>query len=189
MTARTALLSALEALEAARVPFMLTGSFASSLYGNARATQDLDLVISGNREQVRQLVRGLVARGFYVDEESALHAFSRRSQFNAIELATGWKIDLIVQKDRPFSVLEFERRIAVDFEGTEVSVATPEDVVLSKLEWAKLGGSARQLEDVAAILRSGEGTLDQSYLDRWVEQLELADQWRSARQLAFGEPG
>ena len=73
--------------------------------------------------------------------------------FNVVDVESGWKADLIVRKTRPFSEEEFRRRQPIDFFGVELDVASLEDVVLSKLEWAKLGGSARQLEDVRALLR------------------------------------
>ena len=66
-----------------------------------------------------------------------------------------------------------------DFEGTRLYVATVEDVILSKLEWAKLGNSARQLEDVSALLRINAGRLDSPYLERWVAMLEVRTQWQA----------
>ena len=66
--------------------------------------------------------------------------------------------------------------------GVEIATATAEDTIIAKLEWAKAGGSDRQLEDVAGILRVRAGTLDIPYIERWVEELELADQWQRARE-------
>ena len=75
-------------------------------------------------------------------------------QFNVIDLATGWKIDFIIRKSRPFSETEFERRSEVHFEGLRLHIAQPEDVIIAKLEWAKRASSERQIEDVAGILKS-----------------------------------
>jgi len=109
---------------------------------------------------------------------------ANKSQFNVIDLTTGWKIDFICRRDRPFSRTEFERRIRTDLEGLPLFIATAEDVVLAKLEWAKLGGSQRQLEDVAGLLRLRQGDLDQEYLLHWVASLELMTQWVAAHRAA-----
>jgi hypothetical protein len=171
-------------LEAAGIPYMLTGSFASSYHGLPRATQDIDLVIAPTREQLRQLIIHFSPPEYYVDEAAALDALAHESQFNVIDLTTGWKIDFICRRDRPFSRTEFERRTRTDLEGLPLFIATAEDVVLAKLEWAKLGGSQRQLEDVAGLLRLRQGDLDQEYLLHWVASLELMPQWVAAHQAA-----
>jgi len=79
-----------------------------------------------------------------MDEAAALEAYDGEGQFNVVDLATGWKADLIMRRSRAFSSTEFDRRTVVEFEGMRVPIATAEDVVLAKLEWAKLGESARR---------------------------------------------
>jgi hypothetical protein len=172
------------ALDEAGIPHMLTGSFASSLHGLTRATQDIDLVIAPSESQLRDLVGSLPPEVYYVDLEAALDALRRRSQFNVIDLATGWKVDLIVRRDRPFSVQEFKRRQEIDFSGIRLAVATAEDVILAKLEWAMLGSSQRQIEDVAGILQMRYGEIDLEYVEDWVKKLGLDEAWREARSLA-----
>lgn len=176
------------ALEQAGIPYMLTGSVASSYYGEARASQDIDLVIAPDEPQLRAFLRSLPASSYYVSEDAAIEALQLRSQFNVIDIITGWKVDLIVRRDRDFSRTEFERRIGVDVMGMRVVIAAAEDVVLSKLEWAKRGASERQLEDVAGILCDPETRLDREYLEHWVLELELQPQWVRARELAGREP-
>ena len=171
------------ALESAKIPYMLTGSFASSFYGATRATRDIDLVIAPTPQQLRDLIRQLPETEYYVNLEGALDAMSHESQFNVIDMATGWKVDMICRKSRPFSREEFDRRSPVDLHGVRVFVATAEDVVLSKLEWGKSGGSQRQIEDVAGIIRL-RSNLDRPYLERWVRDLQLEPQWQAARALA-----
>jgi hypothetical protein len=168
-------------LNTLRIPFMLTGSVAAAFHGAGRATMDVDLVIDATREQLRALVAALSASDRYVSEEAALAALDHESMFNVVDAATGWKADLFVRKSRPFSREEFARRQAFAFEGSTLWVATLEDLVVSKLEWAKLGGSARQLEDVAAMLRVADGAIDQAYVDRWVSALDLAAQWNAVQ--------
>ena len=176
-------------LEAAGIPYMLTGSFASAYHGAPRATQDLDFVIAATPTQLRQLTALLPAAEFYVDPNTALEALAAESQFNVIDLETGWKVDLIFRRSRPFSRTEFERRQTVTWEGLNLAVATAEDLLLAKLEWAKLGDSRRQMEDVAALLRIHGQYLDLAYLERWVNELGLVTQWNVARRAAEGAGG
>jgi hypothetical protein len=171
-------------LESAGIPYMLTGSFASAYHGRPRATQDIDLVIAPTAEQLRTLLRGLPPGEYYSDEAAALEALRAESLFNVIDLDTGWKIDFICRKSRPFSRTEFERRTRVTVDGLSLYIATPEDVILAKLEWAKLGGSARQLEDVAGLLEVRGPDLDLPYLRHWVAVLDLSPQWTAAWRAA-----
>lgn len=169
-----------EALDRAAIPYMLTGSFASSYHGAPRATQDIDIVIAASPDQLRTLTRFLPESEYYVDLNAALEAHARETQFNIIDLATGWKVDLIICKSRAFSREEFDRRAAADFHGISIFIATAEDVLLSKLEWAKLGQSQRQIEDAAGILRIRAGELDRGYIKNWVRQLKLEQEWEAA---------
>jgi hypothetical protein len=102
----------------------------------------------------------------------------------ASALANNWKVDLIFRKSRGFSQEEFRRRRSMNVEGIPVSVASAEDVVLAKLEWSKLAGSQRQIEDVAAILRLQWSRLDQNYLERWIAELNVQREWEQAKSAA-----
>jgi hypothetical protein len=171
-------------LDAAGILYMLTGSFASAYHGLPRATQDIDFVIAPTRDQLRAFLNRLPATEYYADEPVALEALTSESQFNLIDLRSGWKVDLICRRSRPFSRTEFDRRSRADLEGLPLFVATAEDVILAKLEWAKRGGSARQVEDAAGILRVRRGALDLEYLATWVEQLGLSAEWEAATRAA-----
>jgi hypothetical protein len=141
---------------------------------------DIDLVIDPNAEQLDDFVARVSALGAYVSAEAAREALAQRSMFNVVDASSGWKADLIVRKTRPFSDSEFRRRTPIDFFGVHLDVATLEDVVIAKLEWAKLGGSARQIEDVRALLRVRADELDREYVERWVDALGLREQWMDA---------
>lgn len=163
------------------VPYMLTGSLASSMYGIPRATNDVDIVIAPTRDQLLNLVQLFQRVGLTVHTESALNAHRNRTLFNVIDFSRSLKVDLILRKDRQFSVTEFERRETYDVQGMRLTLATPEDVLLAKLEWAKMGDSARQLEDAAGILKMQRDTLDLEYIEEWVQVLELQHQWLALR--------
>ncbi|MBT8479155.1 MAG: hypothetical protein KJO06_09565 [Gemmatimonadetes bacterium] len=164
-------------LEKAHVPYMLTGSLAAAYYATPRATQDVDVVIDTPKEGIERLVRGLLDSGFYVDRAAALSAWRTRSQFNAIDPDSGWKVDLIVRKDRAFSEVEFKRRERAEVLGLEVSMASLEDVILAKLEWAKMGDSELQRTDVVRLLERAGDRLDQDYVEAWVRELDLKSEW------------
>jgi len=172
------------ALDLAGIPFMLSGSFASAYYGAPRSTQDIDFVIAASPAQLRVFVKGLSSDRYYADLDAALDAHKRQSMFNVIDLATGWKIDLMIRKSRSFSQEEFRRRQLVNLQDTHLFVASAEDVVIAKLEWSKLAQSQRQIEDVAAILRVRWESLDRCYLEKWIVELGLTKEWNDARRAA-----
>ena len=162
---------------------MLTGSFASVFYGSPRSTQDIDIVIAVTPSQLRAFVEGLPEKEYYVEADAALGALKRESLFNIVDLKTSWKIDMIIRKSRAFSQEEFGRRRLSDIEGVPLHVASAEDIILAKLEWAKLGQSQRQIDDAAGILKLVGDSLDRSYL-KWVRELDLAQQWSAAKRAA-----
>jgi uncharacterized nucleotidyltransferase DUF6036 len=173
-----------EVLDSTAIPYMLTGSFASSYYGVLRATHDIDIVIAPAPQQVSQLVQHLHEKDYYADQQAAVAAHREQSMFNAIDNQTGWKIDFIFCKSNAYAREAFQRRKAVDFQQARMFVASPEDVIVSKLEWAKLGESARQIEDVAAVLKKQQKNIDRPYIEKWVQELGIIAEWSRARQLA-----
>jgi hypothetical protein len=184
MTDDTFFARVIGALERSGTPYMVTGSFASSAHGRIRATQDLDIVIAPDAEQLRALIDQFPGDRYYADESDALDAFEHRSLFNIIDFATPWKADLIMRKSREFSRVEFDRRVPYVIGGTGVYVTTPEDIVIAKLEWAKLGESERQLEDAAGVIATQGPNLDVTYVERWVRELGLEQQWEKAKEHA-----
>ena len=174
-----ALRRVLDMLDRHRIPYMLTGSVAASYHGRPRATHDADIVLDPTLDQLNAFVGELAASGFYVDPEGAHAALEQRRQFNAIEMQHACKIDLIVRKDRPFSRMELERRQRVDLSfASGVAVTTPEDAILSKLEWARNSGdSERQLRDAANVLEMNPG-VDRDYIERWASTLDVEALWQ-----------
>lgn len=166
-------------LEHLGIPHMVTGSVASSYHGRPRLTHDADVVVDPTADQLDELVKTLLAAGHYVDAARARDALRRRLQFNVVDAGCAFKIDLIVRKDRPFSRAELERRRAVDLlPGVRVSLASPEDTILSKLEWArKAGRSEKQIDDAAGVLAVNPG-IDRAYVERWAAELGVLGLWR-----------
>ena len=177
MTFAELIAMALAHLERAGIPYMVTGSVASTYHGEARATRDLDIVIDPSTAELDRLVADLMAAGLYVDPEAARSALDDRTQFNVIGPDAS-KIDFIIRRDRPFSLEEFERRRPADLLGTPGWIATVEDMVVAKLEWAAATDSERQLRDVAGMLAVGGAEVDREYIARWVDAMGLHQVWR-----------
>lgn len=171
-----------DALDRAGIAHMLTGSFASNEYGELRSTQDIDVVIDPTPGQLDRFLDEFDPEHFYLDRRGAHDELERRGMFNVIDVRLGWKVDLVIRKERPFSVTEFARRRVTSAFGFPVSIAAAEDVVLSKLEWAHRGTSHRQLADAAAIIRT-TSPLDDEYLDRWAAELGVEAELAEARRL------
>ena len=166
---------AIATLESAGIPYMISGSLASSIYGRARATNDADIVIDVTSKDVAVLMDAVAGTEFYGSPAAAQEAVTNRTMFNVIDPVTGAKIDFIVRKNRPFSVAELERRRRLPFNETEAYFASPEDVILSKLEWAQLGESERQLTDASHVAIAYAGQLDVAYLRYWAGQLGIVE--------------
>jgi hypothetical protein len=184
MSSKEILREMIAALDQARIPYMVVGSFASNLYGTGRATFDIDLVVSATSEQIQALLSFLPIAKYYFDLDAALAACRRKDMFNILDMERGWKVDLIFEKPSAYHQQAFQRRTAAEIEQVPLFAATAEDIVISKLDWAKMGESSRQIEDVAGILKVRGDLLDRAYIEKWVKQLELAEQWRAARKLA-----
>jgi nucleotidyltransferase AbiEii toxin of type IV toxin-antitoxin system len=171
-------------LNGAEVPYMLTGSLAAAFHGAPRSTQDIDLIVSASVPELLKVAEELRSKGMYVSDDAIREAHALRGMFNAIHPESGWKIDFIMRKDRPFSQIEFESRSAIEFLGVELSIASAEDLVIAKLEWARLGNSERQLRDVAEIVAIQGDKLDADRIEEWAAQLGLQTEWALARELA-----
>jgi hypothetical protein len=175
MTQEEFLVQIAEHLEAAGIPFMVTGSHGSSFHSHPRTTNDVDLVIEPSPEQLERFLAELGDR-YYASLEAARDALSRRAMFNLIDFDTGWKADLIVRKDRAYSREEFSRRQQRLIYGRSLPVASAEDVILTKLEWNKITPSERQLRDALNVAAVQWPTLDQAYLQKWAADLGVTEQ-------------
>jgi len=167
-------------LERAEIPYMVTGSIASSAHGRIRASEDFDIVIAPTPSQLRNFLSAFPGDQYYADEYDAFESMKHTLQFNIIDFATSWKADLIFKKSREFSRIEFDRRQSHAIGGVGVQIASPEDILIAKLEWAKLGDSDRQIEDAAGVIERQGSSLDRSYVEYWINELDLREQWNKA---------
>lgn len=159
-----------ERLESSQVSFMLTGSFALGYYGKPRMTRDLDFVVALMERHVGGLVKAF-SPDFYIDEDDARTAIRSQRMFNLMHLATGIKVDLIVRKDTEYRQVEFARRKPVQLASISTWIASREDLILSKLVWAREAKSELQLRDVRTLLHD---TVDWPYLKEWAPKLGVS---------------
>ncbi len=157
-------------LERAGFAYMLTGSLAMSYYAVPRMTRDLDLVVELGAEAASRL-RAAFEPDYYVPDNLA-QAIAAPGMFNLVHLRSVMKIDVVVRKDNAYRRHEFERRSRLDLGGFEAWLVSPEDLILSKLLWARDSGSELQLRDVQNLL---QGDVDREYLRQWAPRLSIAE--------------
>jgi len=165
-----------DGLDAAGIPYMLSGSLASSLQGEPRATHDIDLVIDVASGSGARLTAALAAPGVYLDEGAVDEATRGRTMFNLIDSSSGDKVDFWLLTDEPYDAARFARRRNVEVLGLRLCVSAPEDTILMKLHWARVsGGSENQRLDALRVYEVQAGVLDEEYLDEWADRLGIAD--------------
>ncbi|HVI48068.1 MAG TPA: hypothetical protein VM802_24590 [Chitinophaga sp.] len=152
------------------IPYMLSGSVAMSLYIVPRATRDFDFIIHLESKDIDRFIANF-ENGYYCDRDAIQDAINRRSMFNIIDHASGFKADFVVLKPDPFRQMEFSRRVQIDFLGQIVYAVTVEDLLISKLIWIQTYQSAIQTEDIKNL--ASLETLDWNYIKGWVDKLNL----------------
>lgn len=158
-------------LEAANIHYMMTGSMALNCYAQPRMTRDIDLVVVFFLRDASRIA-DVLGDQYYVSPEAAREAVLHQTSFNAIHQSTLTKVDFMVRKQEEFRHHEFDRRIRLRVEDFEVWVVSKEDLILSKLFWARDSLSQRQFADVENLIASG---CDMEYLRIWSAKLNLTD--------------
>lgn len=159
------------------IPYMLTGSIAMNYYAIPRMTRDIDVVIEISREDVDKFVSEFDTE-FSVSKSAIEEALKYETMFNVIHLESVIKVDCIVRKEGEYRHLEFTRRQKVELKNFSIYIVSKEDLIISKLFWAKDSHSEMQLRDVANLLNTG---YDSDYLNAWVNKLQLDSLFREVR--------
>jgi hypothetical protein len=192
MTNLPALREVIAVLDRLGIAYALGGSMASSVFGVPRFTHDADITVEVFAGREGEFSNSF-GPDYYLSLVAIQDAVRRRSSFNIINTATGFKIDVFVRQDLPFEQSAMARRIAMTFPDAPeqpVVLYSAEDVVLFKLRWYRLGGetSEQQWKDVLGVLRVQAERLDEGYLDHWASDLGLNDLLGRARQEAAPPP-
>jgi len=172
MVQEEALKPVIELLNTLKIPYMLVGAIAVNYYSVPRFTHDADLVIQIPPKYIDDLCKTLENR-YYTDTEMAKEALVSSGQFNFIHFDTGFKIDFwVLQKDE-FSQLQFSRRIQGKAFGQDVSIISPEDLILSKLSWFRESDIQKHFLDAVGVYRMQRETMNIDYLHNHAQELEL----------------
>jgi len=179
----------IQAFEKLSIPYYIGGSIASSVYGMARATLDVNIVAALKINHITHLNQ-ILEHQYYIDKDMIADAIRTNSSFNLIHLETMIKIDVFIHKDEPYPLEAFQRIRKDTLEDTakvEFYFSSPEDIIIHKLQWYKMGGfvSERQWLDIIGVVKVQADLLDKKYLKRWSEKLGLS----SLLKEAFVEAG
>jgi len=165
------LLDVTRRLEEAGLDYMLTGSMALNHYAQPRMTRDIDIVLALVLKDLQTLPR-IFGEDFYFSPEAAHQAILHQSCFNVIHIDSLIKVDFMIRKREDYRLVEFERRLRIEVQGSFLWIVSKEDLILSKLDWARDSQSQRQLADVENLLATGA---DLNYLQTWSRKLNLTD--------------
>lgn len=164
-------------LESAGIGYMLTGSMAMNYYAEPRMTRDIDLVIALRPEDAQRVVE-LFSPDYYISDEAVEGSIKLQSLFNLIHNESLIKVDCIIRKQTEFRLKEFNRRQRITMRSFQTWIVSKEDLILSKLFWAKDSRSDFQLRDVKNLVSTG---CDRAYIEQWTDQLGLASLWKEIR--------
>ena len=160
-------------LDSAGIGYMLTGSMAMNYYAQPRMTRDIDVVVALRPADAARVVQ-LFSPDYYVTREAVDSSIAHQSLFNLIHNESVIKVDCIVRKQNEYRLAEFNRRQHIKIENFETWIVSKEDLILSKLFWAKDSHSELQLRDVKNLVSTG---CDRDYIERWTRELDVANLW------------
>ncbi len=166
-------------LNAVGIPYMVSGSMALNFYATPRMTRDIDIVVEIQPNRIESLFHAFRV-DFYIDDEMIRNAIQHEIPFNIVHLSSITKVDLIPRNQTAFQQSSFQRVKFLPFEGDKIAVISPEDLILSKLIWAKDSLSEFQLRDVKTLLDITG--LDMAYIAQWVSRLGLDEPFLLAKK-------
>lgn len=166
-----------ERIERLGIAYMLTGSMAMMRYSVYRFTADVDVILELKASDGSKII-GTFEPDYYVPHTAVSRAISSEQMFNVIHQETAFKIDCVIKKSTEFQKNVFERREKTDYYGREIWIISKDDLILSKLWWAKDSHSEKQLTDVKNLMRNG---FDDQYIKSWTEKLSIDDLFEKCR--------
>lgn len=167
-------------LEQAHISYMLTGSLAANCYATPRMTRDIDIVIEILKTDV-DTVYQIFQEDFYVDKDQISEAIKYKNMFNIIHNDSVFKVDFIVRKDSLYRTTEFQRKRSIKIDDREIWIVAPEDLIISKLLWAKDNFSAMHINDARNLVQTIKD-IDNEYLMHWIKTLQLEQVYEKVTQ-------
>ena len=172
-----------EFFESQAIDYRVVGSMASIAYGENRFTNDVDMVVDLKLEHVEPLCERFPPPHYYLARHAVEDAIRKRFQFNVIHIPAGLKVDVMLPKRTLYAATERQRaRRLTDSDGLSAMFASPEDVIVNKLVFYKLGESDKHLRDIAGIMKVMGSELDLSYVSHWSEQLDVLGPWTAVQK-------
>jgi hypothetical protein len=159
----------INAFEQLSIPYMLVGSYSSNVYGRPRSTQDADFVVQMTGNPMPALAQ-ILGSEFQIDPQMSFETVTATMRYVATHPASAFKVEMFLLSDDAHDQLRFQRRQQVDFEGKNVWLPTPEDVVITKLRWSKGGNRSKDISDVLQILDLRKTSLALPYIRNWCDQ-------------------
>jgi hypothetical protein len=172
-------------LESRQIRYFIVGSMATITFGDPRFTNDIDVVVALPAGEIDAFCGAFSPPEYYCSRDAAVQAVKQRFQFNVIHSQSGLKIDVIIPEDSDFNRSQFARCVrVVAADAKEAWFASPEDVIIKKMEYYKEGQSEKHVRDIVGVLRVVAEKLDRAYITLWAERLQLTDIWRDIQERA-----
>lgn len=176
-------------LNSQKIPYMITGAWSSIYYGRPRASHDIDFVVELSVDDLDKIVETFskLPEDFAVQLETIEGAINHKSLFQAIHLPTVLKIDFWILTDKPFDQARFKRRKRVKIFNQFMDMATPEDTIIQKFRWFKIGKIEKHLVDAAFVYIIQNKNLDKKYLHKWIQELKLSKYFELMKKINLEE--
>jgi hypothetical protein len=172
-----------EEFEQLQIPYIVTGAVAAIAYGEPRLTNDIDIVASIEERHISDLLKAFPQDEFFITEEMIRDAILHLGQFNIIHPESGLKVDVILKQNTPFDNSRFDRtRRIYPSETYQANFASPEDVIIKKLEYYKEGESEKHLRDITGILKISGDSLDFDYINEWSNRMSFTEIWEAVKK-------
>jgi len=159
------------------IPYLVTGSVASIAYGESRFTNDIDIVADIKEEHILGILACFPEDEYYISEDSIRNAIFHRFQFNIIHPSSGLKVDVIIKQKSEFDKERFMRGNSFTMDNVGVTFASPEDVIIKKMEFYKSGRIDKHLRDIVSMINISRDLMDMEYIEKWVKKFFLEEIW------------
>ena len=177
------------AFEELGIPYLVTGSMATIAYGEPRFTRDIDVVVRLEKRDIEKLRSVFPEVEYYLSPEAANEAIENAGQFNILHPRSGLKIDLMVASSSEFDESRFRRSRKLPIgPSSEAMFASPEDVIIKKLEYFRQGESDKHLRDIAGVVKVMGEKIDHEYIELWSRCLGLESLWKKVLEKTTSKP-